>query len=109
VLGLTEDDTTSNVTASLDDIITSKNTHTISKSVLSDAWVPVWLTIIKKLSYNIPHIVEKGLLLIKSIVDYDLIDNSILVTSQDSLWKLPQFQDPSRLQRYYNPQNLFLC
>lgn len=89
--------TTTSVTASLEDNITLRGTS-ISKTTLSETWVPIWNTIIKKLSYNIPHIVDKGLLLLKSIIDCDLIENSILVASQDSLWKLPQFSDPSRIQ-----------
>ncbi len=58
----------------------------------------VWSTLLRKLSYfAIPAVLERGLVLLRSIIQLDLLDNQILALSQERIWKLPFFDDGARL------------
>jgi hypothetical protein len=78
----------------------STKKNAIPKKMLTDTWVSIWPLINKKLAYPHPHIIEKAPLLLKTLLEYDLVDPQYVLANQDSLWKLPIFQDSTRWNRY---------
>jgi hypothetical protein len=77
-------------------IVDSKNTKMSAKEV-NKLWEPIWNLLLKKLSYFHPSVLEKGLLVLKSMIQNDIVDNTIVKASQDRMWKLSVFDDPTKL------------
>lgn len=73
----------------------NENLFFTSQKIGVEEWRPVWQLLLKKLPFWNSICKEKGLQLMKTLVQFDLIDTVYL--SQDILWKLPQFSDVDQI------------